>query len=517
MRAGLAMVIVFAVLGGGSARAAAPVEAGKVFSGPEGEQVAIIPLTPVEDQKALLHVQGTGTELDGKVLPYELNTSGDSVYYTTQRRGRDYATLIVRSSGGRRSYQLHVPDRREGISLSFDEARTKALKAPEVYALHQKQQADGTLNRFMAFDQKAERAHAEQGLAEGVKSLNEACGTAVVATVDWDSIPDAVLKQYSISSYCGAPLDALGRLCASAEAKKAIQAQVKAFSCRFGEALKLEVQAGRVTWTTAKDEANQEDFATKYFEANLESSRGQGEKLAERMRLEKVRVCTDGKGHYVAVMPHESQTVRLAYGDGTRFVQVASPPWVLDGYHFLEPRFFNKTMNASFRGLDMRVYSEVMVDDAQKSCAVRCGSRTIPFTLLESEKAQELVGKARFEPNPQQYEPYALLRDSQGRYYLVDKGFHPENEKSFRVFIGLKGSLRQQQMTDIVSDSEGEIFATKKGELRLVVDRQASSTWQENKKKIELRTVPISENLPLIYNELGVYTGARLGTPCDDQ
>jgi len=29
--------------------------------------------------------------------------------------------------------------------------------------------------------------------------------------------------------------------------------------------------------------------------------------------------------------------------------------------------------------------------------------------------------------------------------------------------------------------------------------------------------VPVEENLPLIYNELGVYTGARLGTPCDDQ
>jgi hypothetical protein len=50
-----------------------------------------------------------------------------------------------------------------------------------------------------------------------------------------------------------------------------------------------------------------------------------------------------------------------------------------------------------------------------------------------------------------------------------------------------------------------------------VVDREAPSTWIEKQKKTELRTVPISENLPLIYNELGVYTGVRLGTPCDDQ
>jgi hypothetical protein len=517
VRAILATFIVVAMLGGAPAPAAAPVQAGKVFSGPQGEQVAVIPLTPVEGKKALLLVQGTGSELDGKVLPYEVNAWGDNVDYTTRRRGRSYSTLIVRSRGGRGSYHLHVPDRSDGISVSFDEARTKALKVEEVYALHQKQQADGSLTRFMAFDRKAEMAQAEQALAEPVKSLNEACGSSVGVTVDWASISDELLEKYSISSSCGAPLEALGRLCESAEAKKAIQAQVKELSCRFGDALKLEVQAGRVTWTTAPDIANQEELATKYFEANLESSRGQGEKLAERMRLEKVRVCSDERGHYVVVTPHERQSVQLAYGDGRRFVQVASPPWVLNGYHFLEPRFFNKTMASSFRGLDMRVYSEVMLDEARKTCAVRCGERTIAFTLLEPEKAQELVSKASFEPNPQKYVPYALLRDQQGRYYLVDRGFHPEDEKSFRVFIGPKGNLRQQKMTDIVSDSEGEIFATKTGELRLVVDREAPATWIEKKKTTELRAVPVSENLPLIYNELGVYTGARLGTPCDDQ
>ncbi|HEX8538017.1 MAG TPA: hypothetical protein VF664_11180, partial [Cystobacter sp.] len=65
--------------------------------------------------------------------------------------------------------------------------------------------------------------------------------------------------------------------------------------------------------------------------------------------------------------------------------------------------------------------------------------------------------------------------------------------------------------------SEGQIFSTKRGDLRLVVEREQPSLWIENKKRTELRAVPIEENMPLIYNELGVYTGARLGTPCDDQ
>ncbi|HYO67040.1 MAG TPA: hypothetical protein VEU33_13255 [Archangium sp.] len=517
MRAVLAMFIAVGALCAVPARAA-PVEAGKVFSGREGEQVAVIPLSPVESKKALLQVQGTGSELDGKVLPYELNESGDDVYYTTELRGRSFSTLVMRSSrGGSRSYTLNLPGRRDSIAVFFDDDRTKALKGEQVYALHQKQKADGTLTKMMAFDRKAEMAEAEKSLAEPVKSMNAACGTSAAVAIDWNSIPDELLKSYSIASFCETPVTALEKLCATAEGKKAIQAQVKEVSCRFGDALKLEVQAGRVAWTTAKDAANQEEFATKYFTENLVSARGQGEKLAERLRLEKIRVCTDNKGHYVAVMPHETQTVQLAYGDGKKFFQVAPAPWVLSGYHFLEPRFFNKTMNSSFRGLDMRVYSEVELSDEKKTCAVRCGERTIPFSLLDSEKAQELVQKASFEPNPQKFVPYALLRDQQGRYYLVERGFQPGQERSFRVSIGPKGNLQQQKMTDIVSDSEGEIFATKKGELRLVLDRAAPSTWLENKKKIELRPVPIDENLPLIYNELGVYTGARLGTPCDDQ
>lgn len=517
MRAVLATFIAVAMLGAVPARAAAPVEAGKVYSGPEGEQVAVVPLTPIESKKVLIQVQGTGSELDGKVLPYEINESGEDLYYTTQWRGRDFSTFVIDTYASRKTNYLNVPGRRDGLKVSYDDARTKALKAQDVYALHQKQQADGTLKKLMAFDRKAETAQVEQSLAESVKSMNEACGTSTKVAIDWDSVSDEVLKKYSISSYCETPLESLRKLCESAEGKKAIQAQVKEMSCRFGEALKLEVQAGRVGWTTALEASNQEEFTTKYFEENLESSRGQGEKLVEGLRLAKTHVCTDGKGHYVVVAPSEKQGVQLSYGDGSKFVQVAPPPWVLTGNHFLEPRFFNKTMNSSFRGLDMRVYSEVNVDAEQKRCEVRCGERTIPFSMLEIDKVREVLGKATFEPNPQKFVPYALLRDQRGYYYMVDRGFHPSEEKKFRVFIGPKGNLQQQKMTDVVSDSEGEIFSTKKGDLRLVVDREAPSVWMEKKKKTELRTVPLSENLPLIYNELGVYTGVRLGTPCDDQ
>jgi len=249
----------------------------------------------------------------------------------------------------------------------------------------------------------------------------------------------------------------------------------------------------------------------------LEPPWGKGESLGEQIMLEKTAVCTDGKGHYVVVAPKEDSK-QLFYGDGKTFFQVAAPPWNLSPTDFLEPRFPNKTANSNFRGNDMRVYSEVEADAAKKTCTVRCGEQTVAFQWLDPDKALGVLKGASYEKNPQKYVPYALLRDTSGLYYLVEKGFHPEDEKSFRVHVGPKGALKLQQMKDIVSDSEGQIFSTKKGELRLVVDKGQSPVWIEgSKKKVQLRPVPITENLPLIYNELGVYTGARLGTPCDDQ
>ncbi len=41
------------------------------------------------------------------------------------------------------------------------------------------------------------------------------------------------------------------------------------YACQFGAELKLDVKAGAVSFTTQQDAANQEEFATQYFEKNL--------------------------------------------------------------------------------------------------------------------------------------------------------------------------------------------------------------------------------------------------------
>jgi hypothetical protein len=266
--------------------------------------------------------------------------------------------------------------------------------------------------------------------------------------------------------------------------------------------------------------------ASGFAVAGEEPPWGKAESAAEKTTLEKTAVCTDGKAHYVVVAPHEKQLKQLYYGDGKTFFHVPLPPWVLSGDSFFEPRFFAKTKNPSFRGLDMRLFASVDYDADKKTCAVSCGERKTDLKIVDEGEKKTLLAKASYDSSPHKRAPHALARDNTGRYFYVDKGNTPETEKSYRLFVGPKGRLKVQKMTNVVADSEGEIFTTKSGSLRYVTDRKAPPIWIEHGKKTVLTVVPIEgtdektgdpvNNYQLIYNELGVYLGQKLGNPCDD-
>lgn len=230
----------------------------------------------------------------------------------------------------------------------------------------------------------------------------------------------------------------------------------------------------------------------------------------------KTTVCSDGKSHYLALAPDERLIHSLFYGDGKQWFKVPpEPSGMLTGTHFLEPRFIVPTSNPNFRGLDMRIYSEVVFDKEKAICELHCGERKTVLQILADDKAAPLLATAKFVDNPRQFVPYALARDDRGTYYYVDRGATAVSAKRFRLFTGPRGNLKLQQMTNVVSDSEGDVFSTKTGSLRLILDRR-ESTWIEGVKQRKLVAVPVRDNFGLIYNELGVYAGQRQGTPCDD-
>jgi hypothetical protein len=502
----------------------AGVESAKLYSGPEGMKLTLVRLSG--DPAILIYVQGSESRYDGKVLPCTSSDEGNRTYYGTQWAGRDVYPFHVVNHGGGRSYVFYPGSNQREIPLKWDETGSEALKPAEVLKLYEAQEKDGTLTRWMAFDRPAEQAQAEKTVAEQVKETQQACGGhAFGLRVQWASVTDEILKKYSVASFCGAPLEALARLCEFPSVREHLQAHVKSVECTFGSQVALGLESGVARWTTSTEGSNLEDAARKAFqdalggpETEIKDSQpawGAGKSLRELEALDRTSVCTDAMG-YVAVSAPADRGNRLYSGKGRTLVQTCPAAWGVPGDMFLDPRFVNPTANPNFRGSDMRVHSALEVDRAKQRCTLRCGTRTAQLQLLDSQTARDLIVGAKIEENPQQYGPHALLRDDLGLYYYVDKGIRRGNERSFRVFRGNKGKLEQQKLTNLVADSEGEVFSTRTGELRLVIDREEGSSWVQAKNRVKLRRVPVEENLPLIYNELGVYQGVRLGTPCDD-
>lgn len=155
-----------------------------------------------------------------------------------------------------------------------------------------------------------------------------------------------------------------------------------------------------------------------------------------------------------------------------------------------------------------------MVDDEWQ---LRCGAKITPLTTVgESERAL-LLKTARFEAPRLGREPYALGRNERGEYFYIDRDLRAQGSAGYRVYTGRIGKVRQMKLSWVVSDSEGDVFAGRQGQLRVSSDERGQRVleWRRGKVVETLLPVPIGRNPYLIYKELGVYQNQQLGTPCD--
>lgn len=220
----------------------------------------------------------------------------------------------------------------------------------------------------------------------------------------------------------------------------------------------------------------------------------------------KLKLVTDGKQHYLALIPFGEIDENFYYGDGKTFWLQRVFGGGQDGNQSFDKYFWDPRAHAT---------AGASFEFRNGKYVLTCDERKTEMTPVSDAETQKILAAARFEKPRWKRQAYALLRDNNGRYYYVDKMREPEGNKAFRLFVGPKGSLKLQKMTNVVSDSAGDIFATRSGSLRLVLN-QGQTFWQKGKRKTTLINLPIEDNHVLIYSELGVYTGQRLGTPCDD-
>lgn len=221
---------------------------------------------------------------------------------------------------------------------------------------------------------------------------------------------------------------------------------------------------------------------------------------------DKLVLLTDGKGHYVAVLPSGDLYEHLYYGDGKQFFAQRVTGGGKSGTESWDRIIWEPRVNERWKGA---------VGFRAGVFTVQCDDRKTKMEQVAADEASKLMDGAKFYAPKWTRMAYALARDNTGKYYYVDRAREPENNKNFRLFAGPRGNLKPLKMVNVVSDSQGDIFATKSGELRLVMDRK-DSRWVEKKKELKLSPLPIDDNVQMIYSELGVYSGQRLGTPCDD-
>ena len=211
-------------------------------------------------------------------------------------------------------------------------------------------------------------------------------------------------------------------------------------------------------------------------------------------------VYTDGEGGYFVVAPGD--TDMTFHGDGKTMYRQRSISSSRNGAAWSRRMWSPRVDHVA----------DLSVDGGKGTMA--CGEESYDITQVTGAEATKIIDKAVFKKPLWTRQAHALSRDDRGVYYYVDRNLEEYGGKGYRLFAGQKGAMKELGLTNIVSDSEGEIFASKKGELRFVQE-QTKAVWIKGDKRTELVAVPLDRNLAMIYGELGVYEGS-LGTPCDE-
>ncbi len=215
-------------------------------------------------------------------------------------------------------------------------------------------------------------------------------------------------------------------------------------------------------------------------------------------------VLTDGEGSVIAIDNGWTDEHRFFYGDGkTMYRQRVFGGGADGGAGTWELTFWSPRVNqASISQQPKGTYK------------LHCGNQDVALTKVSETDAKKVLDAAIFKKALWTRQAQFLARDDNGVYYFVDRLRDDFGGKGHRIFAGQKGAMKEMPMTNLVSDSKGEIYATRSGELRFITSSNAAM-WVKGKEKLELTIVPVEDNVPMIYGDLGVYEGS-LGTPCDD-
>jgi hypothetical protein len=242
----------------------------------------------------------------------------------------------------------------------------------------------------------------------------------------------------------------------------------------------------------------------------------------------------------VDISAFKDELVVLTDDDGVMYVlrpraagRDGGPVFVGDGKTFYEQRLTSGGMDGSKGTYSYGIWAPRIpgYDDASlwlngdKKYFISCGQdKQTELRVVGAKETKRIVDTAAFRPALFDRLPHLIARDDTGTYYFVDMDFdgrahdQASDEQRYRhghrVFVGKKGAMKQLPMTNVVADSGGEIYQTKRGELQIITEDNKTATWVRGRKKTALKLLERADNRYLIYRELGIY--GFIGTACED-
>lgn len=236
----------------------------KAFVADKGINVVLAPSS--DEKQALVQISGINHPLDEVVLLTDVKPrSQDESDYATTLDGSAYVLVGQRQEWGGESYQLYLPGNREPLYLSFDEKTSKAVKPAELLALYEKQKKDGVQDKLAKFDREKRQQYDVERLQQMDDEASTSCGTTLKTNVDWQGLDEQLLKELSISGYCGEVVNQMNNLCSSSPEFKEQAAKLNTVECSFGKEMKIREQGNRIQFTTERDAANQGDFINAFL------------------------------------------------------------------------------------------------------------------------------------------------------------------------------------------------------------------------------------------------------------
>ena len=487
----------------------------RLLSGPDTLRIEIVEL---KGKRALVRILGSSDLFAGKVLPAKIVDARTGLfttrYYEVKLRGRESAIFYSRGERNGMSWrylgishhanQLHLHDRASATER-------ERLSAEGLASEHQKQHAAGQL-AFTEYDRKWWLSSLKEDVNAALAALESECGYRPKSAIPWERIGDPLILQHGskVIQHCTDTLRSIGDLCKDYLALERLPVRevfgtIKVVSCDPTQTLAVKFAEG----TLSHGSSPEKEARVELRKVELRPQHSLGTRLswaasavcfqgdhqlilrAERgPRFDMPTLCYGKDGHYSCT------------GELLRYSTSHCRP-------FYDPRFAQQDNGR------LRSKACIQVDWKGARCRLRCGGdKEKELKLATAPAAREIFEKAKFARTALGRIPHALARDARGTYYYVDRSAK-RDIKDYRVFIGRRGKLARQKMVDVVDDSEGQVFETSRGKLRLIVGK-GSGQWVERKRSRKLLLVPIKNNLPLIHRELGVYWGKRLNTPCDD-